>query len=123
MGLDQYAYTVDNNGEQEQLAYWRKHPNLQGWMENRWNERGCPGKRDEPNGLGLSEFNCIALELNSKDLDELEIAIKNDTLPETTGFFFGNNSDEEYKEDDLAFIKKAREALDAGLPVFYDSSW
>ncbi|NBR62402.1 MAG: hypothetical protein EBT86_12380 [Actinobacteria bacterium] len=28
MGLDQFAFAIDNNGEKEELAYWRKHPNL-----------------------------------------------------------------------------------------------
>ena len=33
MGLDQYASTVDANNTTTELATWRKHPNLQGWME------------------------------------------------------------------------------------------
>jgi hypothetical protein len=39
------------------------------------------------------------------------------------GFFFGDNSDEDYRENDLEFIRKAREALDAGLIVEYSSWW
>lgn len=123
MGLDQYAYAVDENGDREELMYWRKHPNLQGWMEDKWRARGCPGKPEQPNSLGMSDFNCIPLELTAEDLDELEAAVSGAELPATQGFFFGDNSDEHYKADDLEFIKKAREALDAGLPVFYDSWW
>jgi hypothetical protein len=44
-------------------------------------------------------------------------------LPETGGFFFGDDSDDYYKEQDLEFIQKAREALDAGLTVEYSSWW
>ena len=38
MGLDMYAYTAakeqaDYETGQRELAYWRKHPNLHGWME------------------------------------------------------------------------------------------
>ena len=33
MGLDQYAF-AEKGGEQEEIFYWRKHANLQGWMEN-----------------------------------------------------------------------------------------
>ena len=123
MGLDQYAYTVDNNGEREDLMYWRKHPNLQGWMEHKWREKGCPGKAADPHPMGLSDFNCTPVELTAQDLVELEADVNGAALPSTEGFFFGDDSDEYYKEKDLEFIKKAREAIDAGLPVFYDSWW
>lgn len=123
MGLDQYAHAFDNNGEREELAYWRKHPNLQGWMENLWHERGCPGQPDEPNSIGMSDFNCIPVELTSEDIDNLENAINGKNLPETTGFFFGNDSDDYYREKDLEFCRKAREALAAGLHVEYNSWW
>jgi hypothetical protein len=123
MGLDQYAYAVTKNGEKEELATWRKHPNLQGWMENLWHNRGCPGCPDEPNSMGMSDFNCIPLELYPENLDDLEEAINASGLPDTVGFFFGSNSDDYYKEYDLEFIRKAREALDNGLTVMYDSWW
>jgi hypothetical protein len=112
MGLDQYAHVVDSNGEKEELAYWRKHPNLQGWMETLYISKG-----------GQEEFNCVPVELDHNDLDNLEQAITNRELPETQGFFFGSDSDEHYKEQDLKFIEKAREALDSGLKVVYDSWW
>lgn len=119
MGLDQFAYCIDNNGEKEELAYWRKHPDLQGWMESVWVSRGRPNAHeDNPN-----EFNCIPLELTYDDLDALEEDVTNNKLPVTVGFFFGSDSDEYYKEQDLEFIKKAREALDSGLTVMYDSWW
>ena len=123
MGLDQYAHAIDNNGEKEELAYWRKHPNLQGWMENLWHEKGCPGKSEEPNSMGLSDFNCVPVELDYDDLDRLEKAINTKGLPDTEGFFFGSDSDEYYRENDLEFIKNAREALDSGLHVEYSSWW
>ena len=123
MGLDQYAHAIDNNGEREELAYWRKHPNLQGWMENLWHEKGCPGKSEEPNSMGLSDFNCVPVELDYDDLDRLEKTINTKGLPDTEGFFFGSDSDEYYRENDLEFIQKAREALDAGLHVEYSSWW
>jgi hypothetical protein len=123
MGLDQYAYVIDNNGKKEELAYWRKHPNLQGFMETLWRERGCPNPKNLENSLGLSNFNGIPLSLTEADLDRLEAAITNAALPATTGFFFGEDSDAHYKEQDLEFVKKSREALSAGLNVFYDSWW
>jgi len=123
MGLDQFAYCIDNNGEKEELAYWRKHPNLQGWMENLWESKGRPGLTEDNSGNMLGDFNCIPVELNIDDLDDLEDAVRGSALPETAGFFFGGNSDNEYKEEDLEFIRKAREALDSGLTVVYDSWW
>ncbi len=122
MGLDQFAYTVDNNGETEELAYWRKHPNLQGWMENLWVSKGYPN-RHEDDDSGMSQFNCVPLELTHEDLNSLEEAVNNGNMPSTAGFFFGSDSDEHYKENDLEFIRKAREALDSGLVVMYDSWW
>ena len=123
MGLDQYAHAIDNNGEKEELAYWRKHPNLQGFMENLWHEKGCPGRPEEPNSMGMSDFNCVPVDLTYEDLDRLERAVNAKELPQTIGFFFGDDSDDDYKQEDLEFIQKAREALDAGLTVEYSSWW
>jgi hypothetical protein len=123
MGLDQFAFAIDNNGEKEELAYWRKHPNLQGWMENLWESKGRPNAHEDKDSNGMSDFNCVELELTKEDLDNLETAVTNASLPDTVGFFFGSNSDDHYKEQDLEFVKKAREALDKGLTVVYDSWW
>jgi hypothetical protein len=68
-------------------------------------------------------FNGIELELTWEDLDELEQAIKNKDLPSTRGFFFGDDSDEYYRLQDLEFIKNARAEIFSGLKVFYNSSW
>ena len=68
-------------------------------------------------------FNGVELELTWEDLDELENAVEGRTLPGTTGFFFGEDSDDFYREQDLEFIKNARSELFCGLRVFYNSSW
>lgn len=123
MGLDMYAYTtpedlpscVDFNiadGSEYRLHYWRKHPNLHGWMEALYTEKGGSAHC----------FNCVNLQLERDDLDRLEADVKAGNLPHTTGFFFGA-SDGNEKEDDLAFINKAREAIASGLSVFYSSWW
>jgi hypothetical protein len=119
MGLDQFAFAVSSNGSKEEIAYWRKHPNLQGWMEDLWVSKGSPNAHENsPN-----EFNCVPVELTHEDLESLENAITNNEMPSTTGFFFGSDSDDHYKEQDLEFVRKAREALDSGLTVMYDSWW
>ena len=121
MGLDMYAYTlktkpnrpVDFECDGATLIHrWRKHPNLQGWMELLYFAKG--GTADS--------FNCVPVELSAEDLDRLEADIRLGRLPETSGFFFGESDGDEI-EDDLAFIAKARQALADGLTVYYDSWW
>lgn len=137
MGLDQYAYVATRAGQQKdfyesaqwdpnenepvsktvpkprEIAYWRKHPNLQGWME----------QLAEQKGLEYGSFNGIELELSWEDLDALERAVTHNQLPETHGFFFGDASDDYYRQQDLQFIREARAELFLGLKVFYNSSW
>jgi len=114
MGLDAYAYKVVAHDEdnRDEIAYWRKHPNLQGWMEQLWREKG-----------GKGEFNCVDVELTREDLKQLELAIKGKELPETEGFFFGGGSDNHYKEQDFKFIGDAWLAMDKGYKVVYTSWW
>jgi len=106
-----------NCPEPMELAYWRKHPNLHGWMERLWESKGCPGDNAE------KMFNGVELELTWEDLNALEQDILNQELPDTQGFFFGDASDDYYREQDLEFIRKARADLFLGLRVFYNSSW
>ena len=114
MGLDMYAYVADKAGlgDGRELAYWRKHPNLHGWMHRLWIEKGNEG-----------EFNGDELELTWEDLEELERAITHKQLPATSGFFFGQDSDDDYRESDLAFVRAAKAEVFLGLKVFYNSSW
>ena len=123
MGLDMYAYTAtkpeaDWETEQREIAYWRKHANLHGWMERLWEHKMLAEGRDNPH-----TFNGIELELVWEDLDKLESAVREGRLPPTRGFFFGDGADDHYRDADLEFIKKARAELFTGLRVFYNSSW
>ena len=145
MGLDQYAYIAAKAGQRDEfyegaewvdgdlinpnmskpveIAYWRKHPNLQGWMEQLWiSKLAAEGKTPEDSEWG-SSFNGVELELSREDIDALEKAVLETTLPPTGGFFFGNNADAYYLEQDLAFCRRARADLFSGLKVFYNSSW
>ena len=127
MGLDMYAYAAakpntswDERDATREIAYWRKHPNLHGWMELLWNEKGRPGI---DNSYQDVMFNGVELELTWEDLDRLEEDVTNGRLPHTSGFFFGNNSDDYYRNEDLEFVRKARAEIFTGLKVFYNSSW
>ena len=135
MGLDQYAVArkgeprKDDEGyvyydDSMELAYWRKHPNLQGWMEDLWVSKGTPGLTEEQEAsIFDSSFNCVDLELTLEDLDSLEHALDSKGLPETEGFFFGQNSDDHYAEQDREFIREARAAIKQGYTVVYSSWW
>ena len=129
MGLDMYAYRTpvqiskpvdfqhevyDHNTQAEatQIHYWRKHPNLHGWMEKLYYQKG--GQKES--------FNCSPVELTLDDLYILEADINYSKLPGTEGFFFGE-SDGSEREDDLQFIQDARLAIEEGDRVFYDSWW
>jgi len=117
MGLDQYATTRNLKDESElgdEIAYWRKHNALQGWMEKLWRNKG-----------GEGQFNCVEVELTYEDLEELENDLVADNLPETNGFFFGGDSrlDEHKMIETFKFIIKARRALDKGQEVVYSSWW
>ena len=106
-----------------EIAYWRKHPNLHGWMEQLWiHKLAAEGKTPEESAWG-SSFNGVELELTWEDLEQLERAVTHGQLPTTGGFFFGDPCDEHYREQDLEFIKNARAELFSGLKVFYNSSW
>ena len=123
MGLDQYATArrgeakTDDEGytyyeDSKELAYWRKHPNLQGWMQDLYHEKG-----------GEEDFNCVDLELTLEDLDALEESLDEEALPETVGFFFGGNADDHYAEADREFIVAARAAIKQGYTVVYSNWW
>jgi hypothetical protein len=101
-----------------EIAYWRKHPNLHGWMEELWRKKNEPGLQHPD-----QTFNGIELELTWDDLDELERAIRHGQLPNTEGFFFGKPADNHYYEQDLEFVNNAKAEVFLGLKVFYNSSW
>jgi hypothetical protein len=106
------AIVNPNATEPREIAYWRKHPNLHGWMQRLWESKGNSG-----------EFNGDELELTWDDLEQLEQDIRNKNLPDTSGFFFGSDADDHYRENDLKFVREAKAEAFLGLRVFYNSSW
>jgi len=127
MGLDMFAYKMKYNPskevdfqeeiqdvETEEVHYWRKHPNLHGWMENLYRSKGGEGE----------QFNCDPVVLKEDDLHQLAACIIDNELPHTSGFFFGESYDnEEEREDDLKFVKDSLKAIEEGYTVYYDSWW
>ena len=124
MGLDMYGFKAkakpktkvdfDCGDDDPEVFYWRKHPDLHGWMEKLY--RKHKGEDDEFNG------SCLLLE--EQDLSDLEAALEDGALPRTSGFFFGSSyGDEDELKRDLGFIAKAREAIADGCHLYYFPSW
>jgi len=134
MGLDMFAYrlkgfnpsspvdfgkeiqVLKENEENPQFPddffYWRKHPNLHGLMEQIYREKG-----------GAEEsFNCVPVQLFQEDLDRIAAVVIDDELPHTQGFFFGESTDDR-KGEDIEFLEKAKQSLEEGYTIWYDSWW
>lgn len=133
MGLDQYAMVIDplNNPtdtEGKEIAYWRKHNRLQGWMDALWHAKGNVTPDDVKANWGTA-FNGQPLELTLEDINRLEKDIIGRHLPQTGGFFFGSDSYSDYEgqygylETDKKFIADAKDALKRGCKVIYRCSW
>lgn len=94
------------------LGYWRKHPDLHGYIVQTF-----AGGVDECQRIGLSKADLVLL------ID----AVNDDRLPKTDGFFFGVTDGSE-KEETLhtlrAALDWANEYVDnATRTVYYQASW
>lgn len=108
MGLDQYAY-ARKGGDSILICEWRKHADLQGWMETLYKSRG-----------GKEVFNCIDLKLSEDELLRLKNTHRN--LEQAEGFFWGESS--AYKQDATeAFITDALDYIKRGYTIVYSSWW
>jgi hypothetical protein len=99
------------------LGYWRKHPNLHGYIVQEFAEG-----RDE----------CQNIELGVEELEKIIKAVKDKALPKTEGFFFGESSgDDDELAEDLEILGKAVSWLTHLDPddrkywysVIYHASW
>jgi hypothetical protein len=76
-----------------ELGYWRKHPNLHGYIVQAFAEG-----RDE----------CQDIDLGAQDIKNIISAIEGDVLPATSGFFFGTSeSGKAQRKRDVAVFTKA----------------
>lgn len=121
MGLDMYACITHQHPNQPvdftvtdytEIHYWRKHADLHGWMADLYFAKAG----NNP------DFNCATVTLTIHELNQLETAVRTGSLPKTSGFFFGESFGDEL-DGDLEFIVKAKQAIDEGYTVFYDSWW
>ena len=92
------------------LGYWRKVPDLHGYIVKTYN-----------NGVD----DCKHIFLNTEQLTDIQTAAKTNQLPTTTGFFFG-----ESKNDDVeiaSIVMQIQKAVDylkkENRYVYYLASW
>jgi hypothetical protein len=110
MGLDMYLEGHEANTTPAELGYWRKHPNLHGFIVQEFAD-------------GVDE--CQKIPLTAENLESILEATQNDALPHTTGFFFGQSMPED-KEQTLEIVEGALKWLKEGKPgrqVIYQASW
>jgi hypothetical protein len=125
MGLDMYLngnkYFMDRATEKHpkkaeiyELGYWRKHPNLHGYIVQTFAE-------------GVDD--CREISLSREAIIDIMGALLNRRLPPTTGFFFGasENTQEEMQQD-LEIFRHALAWLDTeerGMwkSISYEASW
>jgi len=97
-----------------ELGYWRKHPNLHGYIVQTF-----AGGKDE----------CQEIALGVLQLRAIIAAVKAQELPDTNGFFFGvSDSSQERMEEDIAIFEKSLAWLETSEPgvvrfIKYRASW
>lgn len=94
------------------LGYWRKHPNLHGYIVNSFAD-------------GVDQ--CQRIHLNEDDIEKIIDAVARNALPHTAGFFFGV-SDGSEREETLQIFREALRWMRITEPnvfrsVHYQASW
>lgn len=135
MGLDMYLKKINkkvynnkelinvlnNNSdciECIEIAYWRKHSDLQGIMEKLYFEKD--GSHEE--------FNCIPLLLSKEECENIldlskRIVAGEEESPEARGFFWGESTNEKWQYTKEVFEKVLKDTDFENETVFYDSWW
>jgi len=96
------------------LMTWRKHADLNKWMEDLYVSKG-----------GTGVFNCTPMPLTREDICNLKMHLQvNGNAYEVRGqgFFWGQTREEDIALDH-AFIDKALNAIDEGYEVYYYCWW
>lgn len=109
---------VDSVGNSEEIAYWRKHSDLNGYMERMYTNRG-----------GKESFNCVPLYLKREDIHQIIADIEKHLDPncdyeiaESSGFFWGE-TDREKWENSLDDFKRILDNTDWDNETVYYSCW
>tara|TARA_R100000234_G_scaffold118571_2_gene99297 strand:+ start:808 stop:1182 length:375 start_codon:yes stop_codon:yes gene_type:complete len=124
MGLDQYAWAREREEKENSEGHdpqftWRKHAKLQEFMERTFSE-----KTNAP----ATELNCGELELTLQDIERLEKCIEQKAMPISPGgFFYGHQfqdeSEDEYRDQDIMFCEWAKREIAEGKKILYSCWW
>jgi hypothetical protein len=113
--LDEMEEGVPVKSKTYELAYWRKHPNLHGYIVKNYAKDGVD--------------DCEPVELDQDALIDIMAAVREDRLPLTSGFFFGSSPEgAEQRDHDLAVLTRAlfwlqNESKQDIRTVIYQASW
>lgn len=110
MGLDMFLEGREiTAGSKIKLGYWRKHPNLHGFIVENF-------------AVGVDE--CQEIPLTKANLVAILEASEADKLPHTEGFFFGTSCFND-KEPTREILERAISWIktDPGRSVTYQASW
>jgi hypothetical protein len=102
------------------IGYWRKHSDLQGYMEGIYESRG-----------GDREFNLVPLYLDKQDCEnvikyareQITSHAKGEDVEHTTGFFFGETRVSDWTETIDKFEEVIKNTDFDNEVVYYDSWW
>jgi len=95
-----------------ELGYWRKHPDLHGFIVENFADEGID--------------DCKPIYLGTDNMQTVITAIRKDQLPNTEGFFFGESlNNPEEKAHAIEIFSKAIKWLeeDPWRSVYYRASW
>jgi hypothetical protein len=130
MGLDMYFFSASpeqiektsdvsfkatgkRRDDHHEIQYFRKHNQLNGWLESLYHEKG-----------GKGDFNCSTMIMNDNDFKRLRMDIRGNKLAPASGFFWGDLTiDKEVKKQYYAFIKEARKRIANGEIIYYYPNW
>ncbi len=101
-------------GEIYELAYWRKHPDLHGFIVETFAD-------------GIDD--CRRIWLSDENIETIIKAVKEGSLPHTEGFFFGESENDEAQRNEdvqllegaLAWVRTKEDG--AWRSLIYQASW
>ena len=108
-----------NPSEEINITTWRKHPYLHGWFDDLYAKKGGNAYTDSMGGFNSSHV----MQITQEDLEKLKVRVWSDSLPERSGFFWGNDACEYYKEQDLDAIYEAMNYIKDGYKIKYWAWW
>lgn len=125
MGLDMYFYATNNKNiteedlnkgertdELKEVYYFRKHPNLHGQIQEYYFDK------NEFEDI----FNTTYYELSEEECKEILEKAKENSLPKTQGFFFGESTEDDNKRT-VECMEMLIKLINDGHKVFYYAWW